>query len=334
MRAKVLVLALSACAAFGQDVFRVLHVYHVDTEMDLNVFATLIRQVSDLPKVSIDSERKSISVSGTASQVAIAEWLVTELDRQTLPEFATKEFRVPTKEDDVVRVFFAPHAATVQDFQELATTLRTVADIRRVFTYNTPRALAVRGTADQIAAAEFLIHELDQPADAKRTDSREYRMIDTDWRPEPVVRVFYLPYTSTVQQFQEIATMVRTIAETRRLFTCNTPRAMIVRGSAAKVDLAGWMVHELGKPVTPGNASQTHQFFEDDGTGENVARIFYVKDVPTVLALQQIATQIRIQTKMRRVFTYNESAALTLRGTEAQLALAEQMLSDRQIAAK
>jgi hypothetical protein len=37
---------------------------------------------------------------------------------------------------------------------------------------------------------------------------------------------------------------------------------------------------------------------------------------------------------MHRVFTYNESKALALRGNEGQLATAQQMLQDLQIAAK
>lgn len=334
MRAKLILFVVAAVAASAQDVARVFHLHHIETEQALNEFATTVRTLADIPQVATDFAEKTMSLRGTAIQIAIAEFLFTELDRQTLPEFATKEFHAPNKEDDVVRIFFARHTATVQDCQEIATTLRTVADIRRVFTLSTTRALAVRATADQVAAAEFLVRELDQPADAKRTDSREYRMIDTTWRPEPALRVFYLPYTSTVPQFQEIATLVRTIVETRRLFTYNAPRAMIVRGSPDQLALAGWIVHELAKPATPGTASQIYQYLEDDRTGEPLVRIFYVKDVPTVPAFQQIATQIRIQTKMRRVFTYNESKALTLRGTEAQLALAEQMLNDRQIASK
>jgi hypothetical protein len=335
MRAKMILSALAVSVAFGQDVSRVFHLHHINTEQDLNEFATTVRTISDLPQVTADAAQKTLSVQGTASQIAIAEFLFTELDRQTLPEFATTAFKAPNKEDDVVRVFFLPHTKTAQDFQEIVTTLRAVAEIRRIFTYYAPRALAVRGTADEIAAAEFLVRELDQPADAKRTDSREYQMIvDTTWRPEPAMQIFYLPYTSTVQQFQEIATLVRTIAETRLLFTCNTPRALSVRGSPDRVALTGWIVHELGKPVTPGTASQIYQYLEDDGTGEPAVRIFYVKDVPTVAALQQLARQIRTGAQMTRVFTYNESMAITVRGTEAKLRTAEQMLQDRQMASK
>jgi len=334
MRAKLILLALSGCIAFGQDTARVFHLHHIQTEQDLNEFATLVRTLSEVPQLSSDPAQKTLSVQGTASQIAIAEFLFTELDRQTVPDSVTQEFRVSNNADDVVRLFFLKHAATVQDFQEVATTVRTIAEIRRVFTYNTPRVLAVRATADQIGTTEFLIRELDQPADAKRAASREYQMIDPAKHGETAVRVFYLPYASTVQQFQEVATTIRTIGEVRRIFTYNAPRALIVRGTPDQVAFTSWMVSELGKPVTAGTASTTYHYPSDDRNGENLVRVFYVKDVPTVAAFQKLATQIRTTTQMRRVFTYNPSMAITLRGNEAQLATAEQMLQDRQIASK
>jgi hypothetical protein len=324
--------ALSACMAFGQDTARVFHLHHISSEPDLNEFATVVRTIADIPRVSADAAQKTLSVSGTASQVAIAEFLFTELDRQTVPDSVSQEFRVSN--DDVVRLLFVPNAATVQSFQEVATTIRTIADIRRVYAYNSPRALALRGTADQIATAAFLVHELDQPAAAKRTDSRQYQMIDPNNRGETAVQVFYLPYTATIQQFQEAATMVRTIAEIRRVFTYNVPRALIVRGLPDQIALAGWMVGELGKPVTAGTASQPYKYAGNPKDSENLIQLFYVKDMPTVAAFQQLATKVRTGTKMRRVFTYNESKAIALRGDEAQLALAQQMLQDQQVAAK
>ena len=184
---------------------------------------------------------------GTPGQVAIAEFLFTELDRQTVPDSVSQEFRPSRSSADVVRLFFVPNAGTVQSFQEVATTIRTIVEIRRVFTYNTPRALAVRGTADQVAATEFLIRELDQPAGAKRTDSRQYQMIDTRNMGFTAVRVFYVPYAESLQQFQEVATLVRTIGEMRQVFTYNSARAMTVRGTPDQVALADWMIHELSE---------------------------------------------------------------------------------------
>ena len=66
-------------------------------------------------------------------------------------------------EDEVVKVFYVTNATSVQEFQEIATAIRTVAEIRRVFTYNAQKAMVVRGTADQVALAEKLVHDLDKP---------------------------------------------------------------------------------------------------------------------------------------------------------------------------
>ena len=43
----------------------------------------------------------------------------------------------------------------------MATQVRTDASIRRVYSYNAPRVLALRGTADQLAQAERLLKQID-----------------------------------------------------------------------------------------------------------------------------------------------------------------------------
>jgi hypothetical protein len=176
-----------------------------------------------------------------------------------------------------------------------------------------------------------MFSELDQPASAKRTDSRPFQMIDTGNHGETEVRVIYIPYAATVQNFQEVATLIRTIVEIRRVFTYNAAKAMIVRGTADQLALAGWFVKELGKPAAE-TASYTYP--DSSREGANQVRVFYVKDVPNVKAFQEVATQLRTATQIRRVFTYNATYALAVRGTAGQIAMAEQMLQDRQVAAK
>ncbi len=66
-------------------------------------------------------------------------------------------------EDNVVKVFYVQNATSVQEFQEIATAVRSLTEIRRVFTYNAQKAILMRGTPDQIALAEKLIHDLDKP---------------------------------------------------------------------------------------------------------------------------------------------------------------------------
>lgn len=66
-------------------------------------------------------------------------------------------------EDNVVKVFYVQNATSVQEFQEIATAVRSLTEIRRVYTYNGQKAILMRGTPDQIALAEKLIHDLDKP---------------------------------------------------------------------------------------------------------------------------------------------------------------------------
>jgi general secretion pathway protein D len=66
-------------------------------------------------------------------------------------------------EDQVVKVFYLTNVTTQQELTELMSTMRTVANIQRAFISNSQKAIIVKGTADQVALAELLIHDLDQP---------------------------------------------------------------------------------------------------------------------------------------------------------------------------
>lgn len=66
-------------------------------------------------------------------------------------------------EDYVVKVFYIHNATTVQELQDISSTVRSVTEIRRAFVYNGQFAILMRGTADQMALAEKLIQDLDKP---------------------------------------------------------------------------------------------------------------------------------------------------------------------------
>lgn len=66
-------------------------------------------------------------------------------------------------EDQVVKVFYLKNITSVQEFQEIVTAVRSITDIRRMFTYNAQNAVMCRGTVDQIALAEKLFADLDKP---------------------------------------------------------------------------------------------------------------------------------------------------------------------------
>jgi general secretion pathway protein D len=66
-------------------------------------------------------------------------------------------------EDFVVKVFYLSNVMTAQEMQEIVTTLRTVAEIQKIFTYQAQNALIVRAEADKVALAEKIVADLDKP---------------------------------------------------------------------------------------------------------------------------------------------------------------------------
>jgi general secretion pathway protein D len=66
-------------------------------------------------------------------------------------------------EDNVVKVFYLQNITSVQELNEIATSVRSVTEIRRLYTYNSQNAVIARGTVDQVALVEKLLTDLDKP---------------------------------------------------------------------------------------------------------------------------------------------------------------------------
>lgn len=311
--------------AFGQTAAdsRLFEFKTAETVQQMQEMATVIRSIGDIREVSVDAEGKRFSMRGSAGQIALAEWLFNELDKpastQPPADTAAREYRIDDSPESVVRVFYLPGGLTIQQFQEMATLTRTITEARRAFTYNTARALVLRGTPEQIATAEWLLKQLSHD----QTGSPEFRVPETS---DEFVRVFYLPNTRTVQDFQEVATLVRSIGEIRRLLTYNTTRAIALRGTAEQVALAGWLTQELDGPSAPHTASPQYQIA---GKNDGVVKVFYLRNSDSVQSFQQAAQFIRSTTQIRRAFTYNGPRALALRGTATEIGEAELLINAR-----
>ncbi len=66
-------------------------------------------------------------------------------------------------EDQVAKVFYLQNVNGPQELQEIVNAVRSVADIQRFFPYNSQNAIIAKGSADQIALAEKILHDLDKP---------------------------------------------------------------------------------------------------------------------------------------------------------------------------
>ena len=123
----------------------------------------------------------------------------------------------------------------------MTNSVRSCADVQRFFPYNTAAALVARGTADQMAAVDWLVHELDQPGPAKT--SADFPLTLTPGRPE-VVKIFAVK-NGDPRQLQELVNLTRSIADIQRFFPFNASRVIVARGSAEQIAVAGWIIQQL-----------------------------------------------------------------------------------------
>jgi hypothetical protein len=333
---------LLAPAMFGQGATQTTQErqFHLTRPASVQAFQEIVngvRIVTEIRDMSTDNAQMSVTVRGTAEQIGLADWLVKQLDQPAgapvipvPPEYkglteSDGDGRGHPTQNGVARVFYLPHTATVQDFQEAVNATRTVIEIRRMYTYNDGRAVLARGTSDQMAMMEWMLNELDQAsaaAPAARSGVREYGSGTND-----VLRVDYVANAKTVQDFQEIANLTRTVSEIRRVYTYNTARALAIRCTPTEMAMAQWLVTELDKPADAAQGLMSAEY-RNPGAADDVMRVFYLGNAKSVQDFQASANAIRSVTQIRRVFTNNSRRALAVRGTGDQLALAEKLVHD------
>ncbi len=230
--------------AGDDNVVRVFYAPYAKTVQELQEVTVVVRATADIRRMFAYNGGKVVAARATAGQIALAAWLFDELGTPADPSPASPEYRVAGGNDDVARVLRAPHTKTVRDFMELVTAVRSVADLRRTFTYSRPREIALRGAADRVALAAWLVNELDGSG-AHGAVSEEYQIADA--RGEGIVQVFYLPAATTVDDFQRTAAFVRITADIRLAFTYSPARALALRGSATQIAYAAELIAERTK---------------------------------------------------------------------------------------
>src|ERR1022692_2563283 len=99
-----LITALCALVSFGQTPAATTQVFtftHTDTVQEFQEICNLIRTATAIRDASTDNAQKTLTLLGTADQLALAGWLSPQLDRnQPSQDPAVHEYRVGS--DDVV----------------------------------------------------------------------------------------------------------------------------------------------------------------------------------------------------------------------------------------
>jgi hypothetical protein len=326
-------IAFAFCAAstvFGQTDNRTFHLTTPPNLPALREIATIIRVIagnkpvtrsSGASGVTVDEAKFDITVSGTDADLTLSAWLVKQLDTTT-PEPA--QYAIPGG-SDAVRIFYAAHTPTQPLLNELLTSLRTVGDIQRIFTYSPPHAIVIRTGAARASMVDWLFHQLDVAADDQtRWQPREIEMPDI---PGQFVKVDYLIHQTPPQGFYDIVTSLRAIVDVQAIFTRSTPQGIAFRGTAAKVQLADWLFQQLD--VQPDNQMRAAQHEFAVPGASDVTRVYYLNTAN----LNGTATAVRSEANIQRIFVCSEPKAVSLRGTPEAMAIADRVIKEHDGAA-
>ena len=147
--------------------------------------------------------------------------------------------------------------------------------------------------------------------------------------PSYVSRELQFRYASTPQQQQEIATVVRVIAELPQVSVVEASARLAIRGSQDAITTAEWLFAELDQPA-PGKLPSASAFYRMPGVPSNepAIRVFRLANAATAQALQEAATILRSIGEVRRIMTLHNPNAIAVRGTEAQIRFAEFLLGE------
>jgi len=289
--------------------------------------ALVVKAGLEIAVAQSGTDQRILTISGSEEELAAAEWLLRELDKPA-PEAgearrASAAFTMNGVSDGTITVFYLKGGRSTQQLQESATIIRSIADIRRVFTYNQTHAIAVRGTPGQIAAAEWIWRTLD---DEPKAGAVEF---SASLGSDNLLRAYHMPAEWSVQDLQEAAVVLRTTAELRRLFTYNRTRTIVTRGADSAIAATNWLASEIQRPASQALAV-SEPFQMDDPRQEGVLRVFRIPARHDAAGLQGTAVDLRQQTQIRRIFTFNRPRMLVLRGTGVQIAEAGRILGAAQ----
>jgi hypothetical protein len=138
------------------DLKSVIQIFRLDpkaTTAQLTSAVTAIRTTADLQRLFPFESGKAIIASGDPDKIAVAGWLVHELN-QTPDAGAVHQTTMPGLMDGVVRLFYLERPT---DVSPLAEEIHSTVGIERVFPFDQPAAVVLRGRPDQMPAVEALV---------------------------------------------------------------------------------------------------------------------------------------------------------------------------------
>jgi hypothetical protein len=241
----VLTASLWASAALAQPApvpQRVFTFAQGDSPQAVQEIVNALRALASPPRVTQDFGRKTIAVQAPEPQASLAEWLFNLLDTHA-PSGGRQEYVFPGAANDVVRVFY-PGVGDVRQLQELVNALRSIGDIQRVTAFTPQNSVVIRGQTWQADLAEWLIGQLDNPANGQPSAAYSLPGLppQMDRTGSGAVRIFYLPPGATAEGLQQTVNLIRTQVQVMRVVGYPAQRAIVLRGTEDQAAAAAQLV--------------------------------------------------------------------------------------------
>ena len=331
------ILALAVVPAlFAQtaEATRVVHFTKLVNVQQLNDVSKAIASVGGFAAPTVGEADHTLTATGTPAQLAYFEWVATRLDvdPQTQPVHAVVgDHLMAGNAGDIVRIFRIAHASSLQQFQEMATVIRSITEVRYLYSSWTSGSIIIRGIPAYVDLGQWLADRLDRTGAELDYNSHQYDLPASTAtlapRDSPLhVTVFRVANAATIRDFQEVVTAVRSITEIRGVISFGTTATIVIRSSTADAEVAGWVLQQLDRKG-PGAVAEYRYPAVDE-----VINVIYLPQSITPEELQQRATQARQATNSRRFFTYTRLRAVLVREVEERVAQVRKLLAEPVVA--
>ncbi len=235
---------------------RTFHLGVFHTPQDLQEMATVLRTVTDITRLSIDSVGPSMTITADAEHLAVSEWVLKNLDQQPGDDAArSARFKLVTEHsmpvtvrdgEQFVRIFYLANNPTPMQAQELITVLRTVGNVAKIFNYSDLKAIVARGTKDRLQIVEWILSQLDAPGPPS---SGAARLQTAEFQIPSIQIVYFSGKRGETQPIQETMTAIRTAVDDLRCFNYSRLGAVIFGGSAAQTARATKIIQDRMQPA-------------------------------------------------------------------------------------
>jgi hypothetical protein len=144
------------------SVARVYYPAYLATPQQLIESTNMLRSIAEIMRVTPCVSSGAIVVRGFPDEIALAEWLLNGLAVPAAGEGPplTPYFN-PGVNRGVARMFYLKHNPSPQAIQQIATAVSNQANVKRIATHSGAHAIAIRGTPEQVTAAELLVKEME-----------------------------------------------------------------------------------------------------------------------------------------------------------------------------